>query len=80
MNYPDTPAGAKAYLLKASMLREEDLSFCVPDPSVEGVWKFNLSDIGQKRYLATAAIVYLMGYRDPWGEVRSYGDFELVGG
>jgi hypothetical protein len=66
--YPDTAAGAIAFLKDESTL---DLKGAKgkADPSVAGVWQITTNS-GQR------TIVYLAGYKDPFGKLRSYNDFE----
>ena len=43
-----------------------------PDPTVYGVWevKHPKNDDGHR------SIVYLAGYKDPWGKTREHNDWE----
>ena len=68
--HPDTRHGALAYLREASSLdlRPTNIRSVTADPAVEGVWEVMLSD--------TQVIVYLQGFKDPWGKVRVESDFE----
>lgn len=70
--YRDTSDGVLSYLRHDSNLdlRKENIRSITPDPSVEGVWEVMLSD--------TQVIVYLAGYKDPWGEIRKTDDFETA--
>jgi len=69
--YPDTAKGAEA------MLRDESTYFsngetvvrARPDPEVQGVWEVITS-------ANVRCIAYLAGYKDPWGNVRQFNDFE----
>ena len=45
-----------------------------PDPQVDGVWM--VTNILQKGGTGGRAIVYLAGYKDPYGDVRKENDFE----
>lgn len=67
--YKDSEHGAIQYLRDDAAL-DLDGATARPDPSVEGVWEVTLRD-GRR------AIVYLAGYRDPWGRERQWNDFEL---
>jgi hypothetical protein len=70
-NYPDTAKGAVAYLRADSTLDLTNAK-AQPDPSVEGVWKITTPNDVSVEF----AIVYLCGYRDPFGNVRELDDFE----
>lgn len=69
--YPDTRAGALGALAWMSNLKLRGAR-AFPDPVVEGVWGVDLKD-GRR------AIVYLAGYKDPWGTRRTHNDFEVEG-
>jgi hypothetical protein len=69
--YPDTSAGALAYLGEDSTLDLEGAT-ARPDPAVEGVWEVTMPAENGRR-----AIVYLAGFRTPWGEARLWNDFEV---
>ncbi len=71
-HYPDTSAGAIHYLRDDSTLSHLDSASAKPDPSVRGVWMV-VSDKAPWR----RAIVYLAGYRDPFGTIRDHNDFEV---
>lgn len=66
--YPDTKEGVLEYLKTDSSLDLEDATV-VPDSAVEGVWAVDLPD-------GSRTIVYLAGYKNPFGEVRELNDFE----
>ena len=68
-NYRDTAEGAIEYLRDESSL-DLDGATAQPDPYIQGVWKVTLRD-------RTYAIVYLAGYKDPFGKVRAHNDFEV---
>lgn len=70
-NYPDTPAGALAYLSEDSTLDLTD-AVCSADPAVDGVWMVETPNDPAVSY----AIVYLAGYREPLGRLRECDDFE----
>lgn len=67
--YPDTEAGALACLREDSQLLLAGAT-AKPDPYVQGVWE--VTTAGSLR-----VIVYLAGYRDPFGDVRASNDFEV---
>lgn len=70
--HPDTKQGAIDYLREESTL---DLSGDIhgkPDSSVEGVWML------WNHEKSWTAIVYLAGYKDPFGHIRESNDFEEV--
>lgn len=73
--YPDTLAGAVACLREESTLVLADEPTGQPDPQVEGVWLVNLDEDANDGN--NAAIVYLGGYADPWGNLREDNDFEV---
>jgi len=66
--YPDTAGGAIACLQSDSTLDVKEAT-ARPDPSVEGVWEVRCPN-------GDRAIVYLAGYKDPFGQIRSRNDFE----
>lgn len=68
--YPDTRAGAVQYLRDDSSLdmRQTNIRSVRPDPQVDGVWEVMLSD--------RQVIVYLAGYKEPFGRTRTENDFE----
>lgn len=75
--FPDTAQGAVDYLKSDSQpgfLRElgigKPYTKIRQDPSVEGVWAIDNYRDGIR------VVVYLGGYKDPWGKTREYGDFE----
>ena len=67
--YPDTPDGAIACLKELSIL-DLDHASAVPDPVVDGVWLVKLAN-------GVKVIVYLAGYKDPFGKIRQIDDFEV---
>ena len=68
--YPDTTSGAIQALSDMSSL---DTSGAVAlSDTVQGVYKV----LTPNDYDVSFAIVYLAGYRDPWGRVRACNDFE----
>jgi len=70
--YPDSVAGVKSYLKDDAakyLVNQLDTAKFTADPSVEGVWAVDFKD-------GTRAIVYLAGYRDPFGNIRDHNDFE----
>jgi hypothetical protein len=68
--YPDTMAGALEFLKDESTF---DLRGAVGKmDSVEGVWLITMPLTHE------AAIVYLAGYKDPFGKIREHNDFEKV--
>ena len=66
--YPDTAGGALAMLADSSNLDLTGAS-CVADPEIRGVWAVTLAS-------GSVAIAYLAGYAGPWGDLRSWNDFE----
>lgn len=81
--YPDTEEGAKQFLNDISTWDVSNAK-AIPDPQVDGVWK--LTGLVQKTRGAGRsfkgapvrgeAIVYLAGYKDPFGRIRKENDFE----
>ena len=71
--FPDTGEGAIACLQEESVLEllagDPEVT-TKPDPSVEGVWL-----VSNKNW---KAIVYLGGYKDPFGKIREDNDFEII--
>jgi hypothetical protein len=69
--YSDTRAGVLQYLRDDSSLdlRPTNIRSVSIDNQVEGVWEVMLSDC--------QVIVYLAGYKDPWGRTRTENDFEV---
>lgn len=76
--FPDTAEGAKAALMSMAIYKDKDLGGVIADPWVEGVWKVMHTAKATKKYGTTASIVYLAGYKNPWGEIRQDNDFEDV--
>jgi hypothetical protein len=72
--FPDTAQGAIDALLDMSVFKREEVTGAIPDPSVEGVWLVRLKLKWDPD--TNGAIVFLAGYRDPWGQVRAHNDFE----
>ena len=75
--YPDTAAGARQALLDMSHFTLADLqgSSTYPDNQVAGVWMVeHLNSVIEPE--AVASIVYLKGYKEPFGNVREMNDFE----
>lgn len=75
--YPDTKDGVIQFMndpneVNRGLVKKLNLPECNihPDPSVEGVWAIDSPD-------GTRVIVYLGGYKDPWGQIRPYNDFEV---
>ena len=67
--YHDTQEGVAAMLRANSQFALEGARF-VPDGWIKGVWNFTLRD-------GTQGVAYLAGYTDPFGETRSWNDFEI---
>lgn len=73
--YNDTKSGCIEFIKKESLLKITKNSNFYPDPSVEGVWKItNL----KCSWGVTTAIIYMAGYKNPWGKIRNDNDFEEV--
>lgn len=68
--YPDSPEGAVQCLRDMSSGLNLQGATARPDPSVQGVWQVTMKG-GQR------VIVYLGGYKDPFGNVRTSNDFEV---
>lgn len=73
--FPDTEAGVRdcvKTLYNDSVLKKLKLNTCTvqADPMVAGVWKITSADKTME------AIVYLKGYNDPWGKLRTFNDSE----
>ena len=78
--YPDTIAGVKAFVLDGKEMDRryaKELNIGGPhtkiiqDPSVEGVWAVKNYETGEM------VIIYMGGYRNPWGQIRGpMNDFE----
>ena len=72
--YPDTAAGAIQCLRDGSDL-DVSRATAACDPAVDGVWMVvHPGNDGAER-----SIVYLMGYKDPWGRARRSNDWETEG-
>jgi hypothetical protein len=78
--YPDSKAGVLKFFqnpkeVKQTFAKSLDLPNCDihADPQVEGVWAIDSMKTGSR------VIVYLGGYKDPWGEPRMFNDFEEGG-
>lgn len=74
--YPNSAEGAKQALKELSVYTTADLTTATQDPSVEGVWKVNHSAAAIAKYGTDFSIVYLAGYKGPWGDKRTFNDFE----
>lgn len=71
--HPDTAAGARECLnslVDAAVRQQFAAAVYKADPSVEGVWAADLPD-------GTRAIIYLCGYKTPFGSPREHNDFEV---
>jgi hypothetical protein len=66
--YPDTAAGAFQLLRDLSGLDTEGAT-ASPCPSVSGVWRIWFPK-------GCSAVAYLAGYKDVYGRMRVYNDFE----
>ena len=78
--YPDNKAGVIKFMknpkeVKQTFTTSLDLPNCDihADPQVVGVWAVDSMKTGSR------VIVYLGGYKDPWGEIREGNDFEEGG-
>lgn len=76
--YPDSRAGVVEYMqygYDKRFLKKLDLPTCKihADPSVEGVWAVDSMASGFR------CIIYLAGYKDPWGKIRDHNDNEEGG-
>jgi hypothetical protein len=78
--YPDSKAGVIAFLndpkeVQQRFTKSLDLPTCNihADPSVVGVWAVDSMKIGVR------VIIYLGGYKDPFGKIREGNDFEEGG-
>ena len=72
--FPDTATGARAYLeqvLNKHFLKLLPKAKVHPDPQVEGVWAADFDDEDKTR-----VVVYLAGYKEPMGNIRSHNDHE----
>lgn len=71
--YPDSPEGVQAFLTDFTTISVYDMehSMVASDPEVSGVWQVLFPD-------KSHAIIYLAGYPDPYGNVRSENDFEYA--
>lgn len=76
--HPDSEQGAKTALADMSIIKKEQMGEASADPAVEGVWKVTLNERGRKKHGIDFCIVYLAGYKDPFGDVREVNDFESV--
>ena len=68
--YADTPRGALACLRDISNHDMNEVHQIIPDPTVPGVWMVKHDDF--------SSIVYLAGYRDAFGQLRTVNDFETA--
>jgi hypothetical protein len=78
--FPSSKAGILKFMndpkqVKASFAKSLDLPNCDihADPQVDGVWAVDSFKTGSR------IIVYLGGYKDPFGHVRPFNDFEEGG-
>lgn len=73
--YPDSSTGAIQSLKEQSDFNTEGAT-AIPDPSVEGVWMVTMPKEKNSEGKALRAIVYLAGYKEPFGSIRKHNDFE----
>lgn len=76
--FPNTKQGVLQYMqygYDKSFLKKLDLPTCNihSDPQVEGVWAVDSMASGFR------CVIYLAGYRDPWGKKREHNDNEEGG-
>jgi hypothetical protein len=91
--HPDTAAGALAALKEMAdkvsfetvqyhMNRYPDEFFWRPDPQVEGVWGFFKQVAKYKDGILVSprclVVVYLAGYKEPFGNIRENDYFEMA--
>jgi hypothetical protein len=77
-SHPDSPEGAIAFLRAETGFLDgvEDESLVVDaDPWLRGVWKIQRIDPSD-RSGSFEVVVYLAGYPDPWGNLRTANDCE----
>lgn len=72
--YPDSKEGAVQMLRDDTRLKLSDKPRGRSDPYVEGVWLISLDPTENDGN--DCVIVYLAGYRDPFGRIRERNDFE----
>ncbi len=75
--YNDTKEGALNCLRDESTIELPDDNNKIvvePDPCVEGVWKVNLDPNWNDG--DDTVIVYLSGFKDPFGVIREFNDWE----
>jgi len=75
--FPDSKQGIISFLkdpkeVQQSFTKKIDLDTCkiFPDPSVAGVWGVDSMKTGNR------IVIYLGGYKDPFGDLRNHNDFE----
>jgi len=68
--YPDTREGAFRFLTDCFLEPIKRPIQIIVDPQVDGVWKAENEDF--------IAIVYLKGYKTPFGNIREYNDLEIT--
>ena len=75
--YSDTKEGVLSFLRKEThiTLPESDENiFATPDPCIEGVWKVDIDSRINDEH--DVILVYLAGYKNSWGKIRTYNDWE----
>jgi hypothetical protein len=75
--FPDTAKGAWAALTKIASkewLDKLDRKAIYMDPEVHGVWGIDM--VNKKTGKKGMVVVYLKGYKEPFGDLRKYNDFE----
>ena len=75
--YSDTKEGVLNCLREESTIELPDDNNEIvvePDPCVEGVWKVNLDPNWNDG--DDTVIVYLSGFKDPFGDIREFNDWE----
>lgn len=69
--YPDTPNGARKFVEVETPKSRENIKHLEADPWVDGVWKVTFKNPNDPDM-----IIYMGGYKDPYGTVRCWNDFE----
>jgi len=77
--YTDSIEGCKDFVKHETVYKLDKNTKFEADPYVEGVWRISdlkcVSNHSHHRENHTI-IIYMAGYKDPWGQLRESNDFE----
>lgn len=80
--YCDTVEGCKMFVARETVYVTTTDTDYKPDPAVEGVWLVKNLVVNKKKGKfappTSGIILYMKGYKDPFGNIRETDDFEDV--